>query len=262
VPTLQANGISVAYEAVGAGPPLVMLHGATSSGRADFAAQIPLFSKAFRLYLPDARGHGASGWEPERGLSLDLLVDDVAAFVDHLGLGTFHLLGFSMGGMTALAYAVRHPERLRTLVLVGISPEREPRASLARRLMDPDRIQREDPAWAAELARRHDGTHGPGGWQRLLAAIARDVVEQPLLSPADLRRVSCPTLVACGDRDPWVPVGQAWSLMRQLPDARLLVVPDAGHEVMAQRPGVFNEACGLFYRLTEPVARRRAGVAR
>jgi len=62
LPTVAVNDIEIAYEEHGAGPPLVLLHGATSLGREDFAAQVPLFSKAFRCILPDARGHGRTRW--------------------------------------------------------------------------------------------------------------------------------------------------------------------------------------------------------
>jgi pimeloyl-ACP methyl ester carboxylesterase len=92
----------------------------------------------------------------------------------------------------------------------------------------------------------------------LLPAIAADVATQPLLTPRELRRIEAPTLVVAGDRDPFVPVDHAWGLKRQLPDARLLIVPDCGHEVAIRRPGLFNEALAGFYRSTEPVARERA----
>jgi pimeloyl-ACP methyl ester carboxylesterase len=160
--------------------------------------------------------------------------------------------------MTALRFAARHPARLQTLVVVGISPEREPRASVARRLMDPERIERDDPDWAAALGRRHDPVQGPGAWRRLLTAIAADVGAQALLSPRDLHRIDAPALVAVGDRDPFVPVEHARALQRQLRDGRLLVVPDCGHEVPARAPALFNEALGAFYRSTESVARARA----
>jgi pimeloyl-ACP methyl ester carboxylesterase len=260
--TVAANGLEIGYDARGAGPPLVMLHGATSSGGVDFAAQIPLYGQAFRLYLPDARGHGRTRWDVAQGFSADMLVDDLLGFVDGLGLESFHLLGFSLGAMTALQFASRHGSRVRTLVLVGITTQREPRASVARKLMDPGRIDRRDPAWAADLGRRHDPVQGPGAWRRLLPAIAADVASQPLLGPRDLRRVDAPTLVCCGDRDPFVPVDHAWGLERQLPDARLLVVPDCGHEVAVRRPGIFNEALAGFYRSTERVATARAEAVR
>ena len=96
MPSLLANGIEIVYDTIGAGPPLVVLHGASSSGREDFAAQIPSMSKAFLLYLPDARGHGRTRWDVADGFSQDQLVEDLTGFVDDLGLRTFHLLGFSL----------------------------------------------------------------------------------------------------------------------------------------------------------------------
>ena len=58
-------------------------------------------------------------------------------------------------------------------------------------------------------------------------------------------------MVVCGDRDPFVPVEHAAGIARQVLDGRLFVVPDCGHEVMARRPGLFNEATAGFYRSTE-----------
>jgi pimeloyl-ACP methyl ester carboxylesterase len=164
-----------------------------------------------------------------------------------------------MGAMTALMYSIRASERLRTLTVVGITTQREPRAAVLRRLVQPDRIDREDPAWAALLGRRHDEGQGVGAWRTLLPAIADDVAVQPLLSPANLHGITPPTLVACGDRDQFVPVGHAWELSRQVLDGRLFVAPDCGHEVMTRKPGLFNEALAGFYRSTETTARRRAG---
>ena len=250
---IRANDLEIGYESHGAGPPVVLLHGATSSGRADFAAQIPFLAASFRVFVPDARGHGATRWDATKGLEAASLVDDLRAFADVLGLATFHLVGFSMGAMTALGFAVRWPQRLRTLVLVGISPQREPRASVARRLMDPVRIERDDPAWAADLTRRHAPVQGDGAWQRLLPAIAADVASQASLTSRELRTITPPTLVVCGDRDPFVPVDQALGLARQVRDGRLFVAPDCGHQVMAHEPTLFNEALAGFYRSTGPL---------
>ena len=151
----RANGLEIAYEVVGSGPPLVLLHGASTSGRETFAAQIPALAESFQLYLPDARGHGATRWDAADGFRADWLVDDLEAFVDALGLRTFHLIGYSMGAMTALGFAAAAPERLRTLVVVGITTAREPRASVGRRLMDPGA----DPARRPGLGRRDDADH-------------------------------------------------------------------------------------------------------
>ncbi len=254
---VAANGLDIGYDVDGEGPPLVLLHSASSSGREDFAAQLPLLRRSFTCYLPDARGHATTRWDAADGFRYDWLVDDLEAFVDALGVASYHLLGFSMGAATALQFAVKRPERLLSLVVVGISPRREPRASVARRMMDPAFILR-DPRWAAELSRRHDPVQGTDAWQRLMPAIARDVAEQRLLEPAELIRIDAPTLVAVGDSDPFVPVDQAWALKRQLPDARLFVAPGCGHEVQARRTALFNEALSGFYRSTAAVAATRA----
>jgi pimeloyl-ACP methyl ester carboxylesterase len=245
---VAANGLRVGVDVAGSGPPLVLLHGASSSGREDFGAQVPALARSFTCHLPDARGHATTAWDPAAGLHLDDLVADLVALLDALALPAVHLVGFSMGGATALATAVAAPERVRSLVLVGTATEREPRTSVIRHLADADRIERQDPAWAAALARRHDPAQGEGAWRRLMPAIATFVAAQEPLSPAALRRVEMPALVVVGDRDPIVPVGQAWALARQLPDARLFVVPGCPHEVPSKRPRLFLEGLLGFYR--------------
>lgn len=258
MPTIRANDLEIGYEVLGAGPPLVMLHGATSSGRETFGAQIPALASAFRLYLPDARGHGATRWDTAGGFRAAWLVDDLTAFVDGLGLTTFHLIGFSMGAMTALEFAAHAPDRVRTLVVAGASAEHEPRASVVRRLMDPARVSRDEPAWAADLARAHDPVQGSGAWQGLLAAIAEDIATQPALAATALRGIMAPTLVMCGDRDPIVPVGQARDLARQVRDGRLFIAPDSGHDVLTRQSTLALEALEGFYRSTASIAHARA----
>jgi pimeloyl-ACP methyl ester carboxylesterase len=245
---VQANGLLVGVDIVGSGPPIVLLHGASSSGREDFGAQVPALARSFTCHLPDARGHAATAWDAAAGLHLADLAADVVALLDALGIGAAHVVGFSMGGATALAVATAHPHRVATLVLVGTATEREPRTSVIRRLADVDRIERQDPAWASALARRHDLVQGPGAWRRLMPAIAAFVAEQDPPTPGALRRASMPALVVVGDRDPIVPVGQAWALARQLPDARLFVVPGCPHEVPSKRPGLFLDGLLGFYR--------------
>ncbi len=258
MPHVHANGIDIHYSVEGAGPPLVMLHGATSSALEDYAAQRPSFRTAFRLHLVDARGHAGTKWDVRAGFSRDMLVDDLLAFVDELGLETFHLVGFSMGAMTALTFATRQPERLRTAIISGIDIAREPRTSVARRLMDPDRIEREEPEWAEQLERRHGPVQGAGAWKRLLPAIVEDVGTAPLLTYEDLRRVRLPVLLVYGDRDVFVPIDHAADIHRHLPDSRLFIAPNSPHQVMAGQPALFNLAAANFYRATEQVARQRA----
>ncbi len=251
MPELAANGLRIAYLTEGEGPPLVLLHAATSSATEDWAAQRPLLRQHFRLYLPDARGHAGTRWDTDRGWSHGMLVDDLVAFVDGLGLERFHVAGLSMGAGTALAVAMLHPERVRSAVLAAVGVEPEPRNSVARRLMDPERIERNDPAWAARLARRHDSVQGEGAWRKLLLAIRDDILAQRHPRPEELLRARLPILLACGDRDPWVPLEQAVRLQRQLPEASLFVAPDVGHVLTAERPSLFNQAMLRFLRSSE-----------
>jgi pimeloyl-ACP methyl ester carboxylesterase len=261
MPTIDANGRATAYEVDGTGPPLVLLHGATGSGGDHFAGLRPVLATAFRCYIPDARGHGGTAWDPSESWTTVDLVADVDAFVDAVGLASFHLLGYSMGGMTALHFAARFPDRIRTLVAISIGSEREPRLSVGRSLMDPERITRDDPAWAARLAARHDPAHGSGSWRRLLDAIVADIAEQPLLTAQELRSIDAPTLVIAGDRDPFVPIPQAMALAHQVRDGRLLILPDVGHDSLVDHLPLLEAALTEFYRSTEAVARERADEA-
>jgi pimeloyl-ACP methyl ester carboxylesterase len=259
MPTILANALETAYEVEGAGPPLVMLHGATSSGRQHFAELAPVLTRGFRIYLPDARGHAGTAGDLADGWTTADLVADLTGFVDAVGLSTFHLLGYSMGGMTALHFASTYPDRIRTLVAISIGTEREPRLAVGRTLMDPDRIEREDPDWARSLATRHDPLHGRGSWRPLLRAIVEDIATQPLLSATELREIDAPTLVIAGDRDPFVPVAQALALSRQVRDGRLLILPRVGHDVLGEGKALLETGLIEFYRSTEAMARARAG---
>jgi pimeloyl-ACP methyl ester carboxylesterase len=258
---IRADDLDVEYVVAGSGQPLIALHGAAGSGADHFATLLPVLADGCRVYAPDARGHGGTRWDPRAGFRTDVLAADVLAFADAIGLDTFHLLGYSMGAMTALHVAADHGERLRTLVLVSITVEREPRLSAGRRLLDPERIIRDDPVWAQQLAARHDRVQGTGAWRRLLPAITEDVARQPLLDAARVRSIDAPTLVAVGDRDPLVPVTHAQALARQVQAGRLFVLPDVGHDAIAARPTILHAALVDFYRSTESIARDRAGAS-
>ena len=91
MPSITANGLEMGYDVDGdeGAPPLILLHGATSLGAEDWAAQRPPLAKTFRVYLPDARGHGRTRWDVADGWSNEMLVDDLLAFADALGIDRF-----------------------------------------------------------------------------------------------------------------------------------------------------------------------------
>lgn len=251
MPNVRANGIDIHYTVEGEGPPLVLLHGASSSAVEDWGHQRAAFRQVFTCYLVDARGHAGTFWDGRGDWSHERLVADLAAFADAMGLGVFHVAGFSMGALTALTFATRRPERLASAVIVSIDVEPEPRASIARRAMDPERIEREEPAWAAQLERRHGPVQGAGAWRRLMGAMAEAAGRHEQLRPSQLRDARVPILLACGDRDPWVPLEHAVTLRRQLPDARLLVAPGCEHVVPVRAASLLNTASLAFWRSLE-----------
>ena len=223
MPTIDANGLTIAYEVDGAGPPLVMLHGATGSRPRSFRGTPARRSHgAFRCYMPDARGPRRDALGPGRGLdSGGLAGDDVAGVRRCAGPRRRSTCsGTRWAAMTALHVAARFPERIRTLVVVGISTEREPRASVGRRADGPGPHRARRPRLGrATLRGRHDPVQGAGAWRRLLTAIVADIATQPCSRRASSAPSIAPTLVAAGDRDPFVPVDQAGGSRGQVPTA-------------------------------------------
>src|SRR2546426_10717237 len=123
---LRVNGLELRYLEWGAAsaPPVVCVHGYTSSAEA-FNGLARRFRDRVRLIAMDVRGHGESAWAPGGTYQYADQVGDLAGLVDQLGLQRFTLIGTSMGGIVAMAYAGAHAERLVGLVINDIGPEPE-----------------------------------------------------------------------------------------------------------------------------------------
>ena len=102
-------------------PSLVCLHGLRSYGRT-FAPLAATLANDYCVIALDQRGRGETGWDPGRNYYTGQYAADLAAFVDHLQLCRFHLLGHSMGGINAMVYGGTHPERLLSLILEDSGP--------------------------------------------------------------------------------------------------------------------------------------------
>jgi esterase len=123
---IDVNGLRVHYLDWGnpGAPPVVCVHGYTSSAQA-FNALARRFHDSCHFVALDVRGHGASAWSPAGAYQYRDQVGDLAAVVDKLGLSRFTLIGTSMGGIIAMAYAGTHPDRLTYLVINDIGPDVE-----------------------------------------------------------------------------------------------------------------------------------------
>jgi pimeloyl-ACP methyl ester carboxylesterase len=119
----EINGLSLYYEEHGSGEPLVLLHGGIAGGEM-FAGVLPELAARRRVIVVDLQGHGHTA-HVDRPLRAELLADDVAGLIGHLGLGRADLMGYSLGGMTALRTAVQHPDVVRRVVLVSVPFRRD-----------------------------------------------------------------------------------------------------------------------------------------
>ena len=113
----EVNGINLYYEIHGAGRPLILLHGGLGSGEM-FGPVMPQLAERHQIIAPDLQGHGRTA-DIDRPLDIRLMGDDIAALIDHLGLDKPDVVGYSLGGGVALQVAVRHPDKVRRLVVVS-----------------------------------------------------------------------------------------------------------------------------------------------
>ncbi len=230
------DGTRLALHRTGAGRPVILLHGLFSSahmnwikwGHADRLA-----AAGFEAIMPDFRVHGESEapQDPSR-YPPGMLVRDVAALIDHLGLaeGEYDLCGFSLGARTAVhgcATGVFAPRRL-VLAGMGVSglADWKRRTAFFTRVIDEfDTITRDDPAWLSRQFLKSQGV------DRVAARLLLGAFED--LDLATLANITCPTLVICGDKDQ--DNGSARDLAELLPDAVYEEVP-GGHLDSATKP--------------------------
>ena len=113
----DVNGIRLYYEIHGKGRPLVLLHGGLGAIEM-FGPNLPVLAKGRQLIAVDLQGHGRTA-DIDRPLSVELMADDIAALIKHLGIDSADVMGYSLGGGVALQTAIRHPEVVRKLVVVS-----------------------------------------------------------------------------------------------------------------------------------------------
>ncbi len=236
MPIAHLSSVDIHFELLGPedAPPLLLLHGATATFRSGWRHQIPVFGNTFRIIGPDLRGHGKST-NPADKLDLRQMADDMAELLTHLGYEQAFVCGHSGGASTALFMAVRHPRRIRALILVSNNFEADRVRTGQLDFWNPERIQREMPQWWAQLQRLHPDPI------RLLRWWKEEDPIRPDFSPEELAPVTMPTLLINGDRDEIIPLEQTIKLYHILPDAQLAVIPGTGHRVHARRPGLFNK---------------------
>lgn len=232
--------------------PTVVLAGSLGSTSAMWDPQIPALAPHYRVVRYDTRGHGHSP-DPEKGCSIDDLAGDLLALLDRLEVATVHLIGLSLGGMTAMRLAAREPDRVRSLALLCTSTRLAParawleRAATVRargtsavadavvgRWFSPAFVAAQ-PERVAYFRNMIAATPASGYAACCEAIAAMD------LRP-DLADITAPTLVIGGSQDPATPPPQLAAIAAGIAGSTLLMVEPAAHLASVEQAGAVNDA--------------------
>jgi pimeloyl-ACP methyl ester carboxylesterase len=241
------DGLQLYYEVHGAvakdGVPLLLLHGGGSTIGTSFGKLIPLVSKTRQVIAFEQQGHGHTA-DVDRPFSFEQSAEDAVALLRHLGVGKADVFGYSNGGHIALEIALRHPEVVRSLVLESVMASRDG--------TDPGFWQGFEHAklddMPPDLKRAYLATAPhPEQLPSFFAKSVQRMREFKGWTPAQLRTIRAPALLVLGDRDV-VRVEHAAQMQRQLPDARLAVLPAADHMAMTERAAEVAAMLDQFLR--------------
>lgn len=249
----ELQGIRLAYEDHGSGIPLVFLH-AFPLNRSMWAPQIAALSQHFRTIAIDLRGHGESD-APLWSFSLGQYADDVAGLLDHLAIPQAILIGLSMGGYVSLAFSKKYGHRLQALVLADTRAQEDSADGRTGRYhLAQTAYTMGTTAVADIMLPKLLGATSLQQRPELVAYVRETIRQMPvsgilvdLMAMADrpdsvthLHAITCPTLVMIGQEDGTTPLVDAELMAREIPSARLAVIPAAGHLSNLEQPEVFN----------------------
>jgi pimeloyl-ACP methyl ester carboxylesterase len=221
---------SLAYEVTGSGPPLILLHGLSGSGRW-WGRNVPAFASRFRTYAVDLPGFGAS--RRVRWSRQDDTVDWLADWIAAEGLLPAHIVGHSLGGAVAARLAARYPDRLDRLVLVDAAIRQEGKGPGPRATDVVRTVRSGTPGFTPMLVRDLLRCHP---WSFLAATV--DTLQPDWES--HLARIISPALVVWGEHDAITPLALGRDIAESVADARLIVLPNAGHNPMWECAEAFN----------------------
>jgi pimeloyl-ACP methyl ester carboxylesterase len=240
----------------GNGHPMVFLHGGGLNAHTWDVVALMLRER-YRCFALDQRGHGDSEWSPAIDYGVDTQMQDVEGFLDSLKLDNPVLVGQSMGGLNSMAYAVRHSERLKGLVVVDVGPEIEAAGTQRIRefastpeLASPEefleRAIKFNPLRDRAVLRRslfYNLRQLPSGKFALKHDQRRASEEASRISTAqrerlnhEVTKISCPTLIVRGALSDVLSDRGAEKFAGSLPRARWVRIEKAGHNVQGDNP--------------------------
>jgi pimeloyl-ACP methyl ester carboxylesterase len=269
MPRAPVNGIEVNYREKGEGYPVFLLHGYTGNLR-NWALQVPILSREYRMVSIDHRGHGHSDKPtlPD-DYSLELMAEDAYGLLEHLGVEECYLVGHSMGGTIAQHLALAHPEKVRALVLTDTWAE-VPRG---RGMEERARLLEIAEAQGMEAVFEEQLRANPMAEQLRAQPVLLEVWRQQFLMTSReaylycayaigstpswrerLDQIKVPTLVVCGENDePFLDAAR--QLHEGISGSEMAIIPGAAHTPQIEKPAEFNHVLtGFLSRVHQGVA--------
>jgi 3-oxoadipate enol-lactonase len=260
MPMIRANGTALYYEDTGGGGmPVVFSHGLLWNSSV-FAPQIAVLKDRYRCIAYDHRGQGRSADGVGHAIGMDTVTDDAAALIEKLGLGPVHFSGLSMGGIVGMRLGIGRPDLIRSLVLIATTADAEPYTLKYKALTAVSRLfgvravapavmralygktTLSDPARADE---RREWLHQYLLNRSTIWRAANGVLERESII-GELGKITAPTLVMVGEEDISTPKAFADRIVGAIPQAKLVVIPAAGHGPPLEQPAVVTAAVGAF----------------
>jgi pimeloyl-ACP methyl ester carboxylesterase len=223
MPYAAVNGLDMYYEVFGEGPPMVSLHG--GAGSVDGASMgIPVFANHFRVIAIEQMGHGRTADAMDRPFHYHDMAEDTVELMRQLGIERAVIVGYSDGGILGLDMAIHHPARVSKLALTGVNARfdgyTEENQEYARTFDPQGEPVSDDYARLSPDGREH--------WPILLGRLKPMWSTEPNFTREQLEGITAPTMLIVGDHDIVTPE-HAVEMYRTIPDARLCIVPNAGH---------------------------------
>jgi 3-oxoadipate enol-lactonase len=276
---IKVNGNNLYYEEHGSGKEAVVFAPGVLWDSEMFRAQVLHLKQHFRVIVYDHRGSGQSD-KPKKGLDMDTLAEDARELINLLGARPCHFVGHCMGGAVGLRLAARYPECLRSLTLINTSAEIEPRENLPQYV----KLVKEARWWGmwlyagkfmqllfckpfmtskdAEVARvrkfwrtRLRRIKMRSSFRSLEAYLKRRSIED------ELRYVSCPTMVICGDEDKMTLPSKGERIAASVRGADVVHIHHAGHNAPVEAGGDVNLILSKFFERVPVLSERWVGLA-
>jgi 3-oxoadipate enol-lactonase len=258
MPVARVNGININYQVSGRGPWVTLSH-SLACRLEMWDEEVRRLSERFTVLAYDARGHGRSS-APAMPYTLGMIADDIVGLLDHVGAEKTHWIGLSMGGIFGLTTALKYPGRFSSMVLAdtGSRLSEESRQAFKDRVATVRAgkmeaiVQPTLKRWFKDATRERR--------TELMARVAEWIRNTPLEGYAGvsaaiptvdvthrLHEIAIPVLVIVGADDAAMPLALSRTLVENLPNAQLVVIPDAGHLSNLENPDAFYAALESFY---------------